>query len=124
MLLLLQASTASAFNLADLQLIAPELILSVIACVALVIEVILPYRQGKVTAYFSLAGIGLAAASLFALWSVNRDSLPLTGFYGMIRIDGFALQFLGNVKTVQIGEVDIENNDSRRRFKNRRKSLF
>src|SRR5260370_21801531 len=91
MLLLFQAN--SLFNLADLQLIAPELILAVIACVALVMEVILPYKHGKVTAYFSLIGIALACASLFLLWSGNRDALPLTGFYGMIRIDGFAIVF-------------------------------
>jgi len=93
MLLLFQANTI--FNLADLQLIAPELILSVIACVALVMEVILPYKHGKMTAYFSLIGIALAFASLFLLWSGNRDGLPLTGFYGMIRIDGFAFVFKG-----------------------------
>src|SRR6266851_7779038 len=91
MLLLFQ--TINAFNLNDLQMIAPELILSVIACVALVMEVILPYKHGKVTAYFSLIGIALAFASLFLLWSGNRDALPLTGFYGMIRIDGFAIVF-------------------------------
>src|SRR5713226_32106 len=91
MVLLFQ--TTSLFNLADLQLIAPELILSVIACVALVMEVILPYKHGKMTAYFSLIGIALAFASLFLLWSGNRDGLPLTGFYGMIRIDGFAIVF-------------------------------
>jgi NADH-quinone oxidoreductase subunit N len=95
MLLLLQTNAAGLFNLADLQMIAPELILSAIACVALVMEVILPYRHGKVTAYFSLIGIALAFASLVLLWSGNRDSLPLTGFYGMIRIDGFAIVFKG-----------------------------
>ena len=93
MLLLFQGNTL--FNLADLQMIAPELILSVVACVALVMEVILPYKHGKVTAYFSLIGIALAFASLILLWSGNRDSLPLTGFYGMIRIDGFAIVFKG-----------------------------
>ncbi len=95
LLLLLQTDAASLFNLADLQMIAPELILSVFACVALVMEVILPYKHGKVTAYFSLIGIALAFASLFLLWSGNRDGLPLTGFYGMIRIDGFAFAFKG-----------------------------
>jgi NADH-quinone oxidoreductase subunit N len=93
MLLLFQVNTL--FNLADLQMIAPELILSVIGCVALVMEVILPYKHGKVTAYFSLSGIALAFASLILLWSGNRDGLPLTGFYGMIRIDGFAFVFKG-----------------------------
>ena len=50
----------------DLQLIAPEIILAVTACVALVIEVILPYKLSKWTAHFSLAGIALALVSLGA----------------------------------------------------------
>ena len=89
----LQANTSALFNVADLQLIAPELILTVCACVALVMEVILPYRKSKVTAYFALVGIALAAASLGMQWWLVGSSLPLTGFYGMVRIDGFALLF-------------------------------
>src|SRR2546423_15305184 len=98
--LLLQ--TTSLFNVHDLQLIAPELILTVVACVALVIEVILPYKLSKWTAYFSLVGIGLALVSLGALFYsiggtfriANLQTLaPLDGFYGMVRIDGFALLF-------------------------------
>jgi len=57
---LLQANTTSLFNVADLQLIAPELILTLCACIALVMEVILPYRKSKLTAYFALIGIALA----------------------------------------------------------------
>ena len=59
-MLLLQANTTGLFNLADLQLIVPELILTVCACVALVMEVVLPYRKSKLIAYFSLVGIALA----------------------------------------------------------------
>src|SRR5438309_5261969 len=92
-MLLLQASTTALFNVADLQLIAPELILTVCACVALVMEVILPYRKSKVTAYFALIGIALAAASLGVQWWYSQNALPLDGFYGMVRIDGFALLF-------------------------------
>ena len=96
MMLLLQATTASTtelYSLRDLQLIVPELILTVCACVALVMEVILPYKKSKVTAYFSLAGIGLAAVSLGVQWYTTHLFLPLEGFYGMVRIDGFALLF-------------------------------
>ncbi len=88
----LQANTTALFNLADLQLIAPELILTFTACVALVMEVILPYRKTKLTAYFALAGIALAAVSLGLLWRANQG-IAVDGFYGMIRIDGFALLF-------------------------------
>jgi len=90
---LFQANTASLFNVTDLQLIAPELILTLCACVALVMEVVLPYRKSKAIAYFSLVGIGLAGLSLGIQWWYSADLLPLTGFYGMVRIDGFALVF-------------------------------
>src|SRR5687768_8317435 len=90
---LLQANTTSLINVADLQLIAPELILTACACVALIMEVILPYRKSKLTAYFSLIGVALAFISLGLQWWTMRTSLPLDGFYGMVRIDGFALLF-------------------------------
>jgi NADH-quinone oxidoreductase subunit N len=102
MLLFFQTSTSALFNVHDLQLIAPELILTAMACIALVMEVILPYKFGKWTAYFSLAGIGLALISLVALYQNLGGTLSLgklqnlsaiEGFYGMVRIDGFALLF-------------------------------
>jgi NADH-quinone oxidoreductase subunit N len=92
---LFQANTTSLISAADLQLIAPELILTACACVALVMEVILPYRKSKMTAYFSLVGVGLAFTSLFVQWWYMGASLPYDGFYGMVRIDGFALLFKG-----------------------------
>jgi len=92
-MLLLQANTTALFNSGDLQLIVPELILTVCACIALVMEVVLPYRKSKLIAYFSLVGIALAAVSLWVQFWANRDALPLDGFYGMIRIDGFAIVF-------------------------------
>ena len=89
---LLQPNATKLFSVSDLQLIAPELILTVCACIALVMEVILPYRKSKLIAYFSLIGVGLAMASLWVQFAAS-DSLPIDGFYGMIRIDGFALVF-------------------------------
>jgi NADH-quinone oxidoreductase subunit N len=101
MLFLFQATT-SLFNVADLQLIAPELIITVVACLALVIEVILPYKFSKWIAWFSLVGIAFALLSLGAQFvsmggTFNLARLqsvsPVDGFYGMVRIDGFALVF-------------------------------
>ena len=91
-MLLLQANSTGLFNLADLQLIIPELILTVCACLALVMEVVLPYRKSKLVAYFSLAGIALAAVSLVVQY-LSGTGVPIDGFYGMIRLDGFALVF-------------------------------
>jgi NADH-quinone oxidoreductase subunit N len=89
---LLQANATSLISVADLQLIAPELILTACACVALVMEVILPYRKSKLTAYFALAGVALAFISVVMQMGLG---LPADGFYGMVRIDGFALLFKG-----------------------------
>ena len=102
--MILALQSLSSFNTRDLQLIAPELILTVVACVVLVMEVVLPYRLSKWTAYFSLVGIALALVSLAALFfsvggSFRVSSIqaltPLDGFWGMVRIDGFALLFKG-----------------------------
>src|SRR5262245_44962702 len=93
---LLQANTNSLFNFNDLQLIVPELILTLCACVALVMEVVLPYRKSKLTAYFALSGVGVAFVSLVVQWWLlwyTSDALPVAGFYNMVRIDGFALLF-------------------------------
>ena len=89
---LLQANSTGLFNLGDLQLIVPELILTLCACLALVMEVVLPYRKSKLIAYFSLAGIALAAVSLVVQY-LSGTGVPIDGFYGMIRLDGFALVF-------------------------------
>jgi NADH-quinone oxidoreductase subunit N len=90
---LLQANTTELFSVRDLTLIAPELILTVAACVALVLEVVLPYRRSRWVGYFSLVGLALAAASVVVLWRTAGASFPLDGFYGMIRVDGFAVVF-------------------------------
>jgi NADH-quinone oxidoreductase subunit N len=92
---LFQANTTALLSVTDLQLIAPELILTVCACIALVMEVVLPYRKSKLTAYFSLVGVALAALSLGLQYWYSHDILPLDGFYGMVRIDGFAIVFKG-----------------------------
>jgi NADH-quinone oxidoreductase subunit N len=100
MLFLFQTSTI--LNYRDLQLIAPELIITIIACVTLVMEVILPYKLSKWTAYFSLGGVALALVSLGAQFlsmggTFRFSSLPtltpMDGFYGMVHVDGFALIF-------------------------------
>src|SRR5712692_2141788 len=100
MLVVLQIT--SLINVHDLQLIAPELILTAIACLVLVMEVILPYKLSKWTAYFSLAGIALALVSLGTQFvgmggtfkfSALQNLTAVNGFYGMVRIDGFSLVF-------------------------------
>src|SRR5215211_1971219 len=109
---LLQASPAALFDVADLKLIAPEIILSLCACVALVMEVVLPYRKGRWVGYFALGAAALAAASVCVLgWPLvsgflhevplvgryfaagSADAVVLSGFYGTVKVDGFAIVF-------------------------------
>lgn len=93
-MLLAQTSSAASSELlawSDLLLLAPELILAVCACAALVVEVVLPLRRSRLVARFALVSVVLAAASLVVMWQTNNTLLPLTGFYGMVRLDGFAL---------------------------------
>jgi NADH-quinone oxidoreductase subunit N len=111
----LQANTTALFSVTDLQLIAPELILTVCACIALAMEVVLPYRKSKLIAWFSLVGVALAGVSLGVQYWYTRDVLPLDGFYGMVRIDGFALIFksiflIGAAQAIAISTryLDIE----------------
>lgn len=92
-MMFLQANVTSTISSTDLQLIAPEMIITAFACVALVMEVILPYRKSKLTAYAALVGVALAFTSLALQWLFMGTSLPATGFYGMVRVDGFALLF-------------------------------
>src|ERR1700730_6604724 len=97
-----EVSGSALINVSDLQLIAPELILTMAACVVLVMEVILPYKFSKWTAYFALTGIAFAMVSLVAQFvsmggrfnlTALQNVTALDGFYGMVRIDGFALVF-------------------------------
>ncbi|MDT7543498.1 MAG: NADH-quinone oxidoreductase subunit [Acidobacteriota bacterium] len=113
---LLQANTTDLFAVRDLNLIVPELILTVAACVALVMEVMLPYKKSRLVGYFALLSIGLAAASLVTTWVAYGAGFPLTGFYGMVKIDGFAVVFqliflLGAALTIAISlrYLDIES---------------
>jgi NADH-quinone oxidoreductase subunit N len=93
---LLQASTTALFDVADLKLIAPELILTLCACVALVMEVVLPYRLSRWTGYFALIGLALAAVSVLVLgrpFLSGAGAPALSGFYGTLTVDGFAVVF-------------------------------
>lgn len=90
---LLDASTTALFELADLKLIAPELVLTICACVALVMDVLLPQRQRRWTGYFALASTALAAASVVVLGMSVWNGSALAGFYGTVKVDGFAVVF-------------------------------
>jgi NADH-quinone oxidoreductase subunit N len=76
------------------QFIMPEGILTLFACAALVLDVMLPRNRKRVVAWVSLAGVGFAFASLWILYSgIVTKGAPRTAFYEMIVLDSYAVVF-------------------------------
>jgi NADH-quinone oxidoreductase subunit N len=84
------------------QLITPEVILTLFACAALVLDVMLPREQKRVVAWVSLVGVGMSLISLLMMYfrvefshglSVTHNAAARTGFFDMIVIDDYALVF-------------------------------
>jgi NADH-quinone oxidoreductase subunit N len=76
------------------QFIMPEGILTLFACGALVLDVMLPRNSKRVVAWVSLAGVGFAFLSLWILYSgIVTKGAPRTAFYDMIVLDSYAVVF-------------------------------
>ena len=76
------------------QLIMPEVILTLFACAALVLDVMLPRDRKYVVAWVSLAGVGLSAVSLGGVYYyIVRGGLSQKGFFDMIVVDSYAVVF-------------------------------
>jgi len=76
------------------QFIMPEGILTVFACAALVLDVMLPRIQKRVVAWVSLAGTGFALISLWIMYSGIVSKGPSrTAFFEMIVLDSYAVVF-------------------------------
>src|SRR5438874_776924 len=90
---LLQASTTALFDVAELNLIAPEFTLTVCACVALEMSVLVPHDESRWTGYFALLDLALAALSVYVMgWPMlsGVDTTAMIGFYNTVKFDGFA----------------------------------
>jgi NADH-quinone oxidoreductase subunit N len=76
------------------QFIMPEIILTLFACAALVLDVMLPRNRKRTVAWVSLAGIGFSLVSLGLLYfDVVSRGEPRTAFYNMIVLDDYAVVF-------------------------------
>ncbi|MFY9608072.1 MAG: NADH-quinone oxidoreductase subunit N [Blastocatellia bacterium] len=76
------------------QFIMPEGILTLFACAALVLDVMLPRHRKRVVAWVSLAGVGFAAISLWILYNnVVTSGTPRTAFFDTIVLDNYAVVF-------------------------------
>jgi NADH-quinone oxidoreductase subunit N len=93
---MLMLQTPSFQELIDqaVQLIMPEMILTLFACAALVLDVMLPRERKKIVAWVSLAGVALSLVSLDLLYfGLVRKVGAQTGFYDMIVVDNYAVVF-------------------------------
>jgi NADH-quinone oxidoreductase subunit N len=86
------------------QYIMPEIILTVFACAALILDAMLPRDRKKVVAWVSLAGIGFALVSLLILssnvlgfdfrhFTFGNVGAPRTAFFDMIVLDTYGVVF-------------------------------
>lgn len=76
------------------QFIMPEAILTLFACGALVLDVMLPRNKKRVVGWVSLAGVGLALFSLGILYfNIVSKGTPRTAFFDMIVLDSYAAVF-------------------------------
>src|SRR5258708_18769878 len=94
MLALLQSPDLQAVTHDTVQLIMPEVILTLFACAALVLDVMLPRNSKRVVAWVSLVGVGAALVSLFIMYAgMAATSAPHIGFFKMIVVDNYAVVF-------------------------------
>jgi NADH-quinone oxidoreductase subunit N len=95
MLALLQAATDfSSIVQQATQFLMPEGILTLFACAALVLDVMLPRNRKKVVSVVCLGGLALSFASLLILYfTIVSKSAARTAFFDMIVLDSYALVF-------------------------------
>ncbi|MEK6408358.1 MAG: NADH-quinone oxidoreductase subunit N [Acidobacteriota bacterium] len=90
----MQATDFQTIALQAAQFIMPEGILTLFACAALVLDVMLPRNRKRVVAWVSLAGVGFAFVSLWILYTeIVTKGAPRTAFYDMIVLDNYAVVF-------------------------------
>lgn len=90
----MQATDFQTIALQATQFIMPEGILTLFACAALVLDVMLPRSRKGFVAWVALAGVGLSFVSLWMLYAdIVSKGNPRTAFYDMIVLDTYAVVF-------------------------------
>ncbi|MFY9554059.1 MAG: NADH-quinone oxidoreductase subunit N [Blastocatellia bacterium] len=90
----MQATDFETIALQAVQLIMPEGVLTLFACAALILDVMLPRNSKRVVGWVSLAGVAFAFGSLWILYSgIVVKGAPRTAFFDMIVLDSYAVVF-------------------------------
>jgi len=80
-------------NIESLAYFSPEIVLVVFAAAVIILDLFVKNRDSESTAYLSLIGLGCALVAIIVTNSVLDTNEPISLFFGMIRLDGFAVFF-------------------------------
>ncbi len=80
-------------NIESLAYFAPEILLVVFAAAVIILDLLIKNRESEKVAYLSLVGLGCSLVAIFITNSVFDTNEPIPLFFGMIRLDRFAVFF-------------------------------
>ena len=80
-------------NIESLAYFSPEIVLVVFAAAVIILDLLVKNRESEKTAYLSLVGLGCALVAIIVTHSTLGTDESKNLFWGMIRLDGFAVFF-------------------------------
>ena len=80
-------------NIQSLAYFTPEILLVVFAAAVIILDLLIKNRESQKTAYLSLIGLGCALVAIVITNSFSDANEAKNLFWGMIRLDGFAVFF-------------------------------
>ena len=80
-------------NIESLLYFIPEILLVVFAAAVIILDLIVRDRESDKVAYLALVGLGCALLAILISNSIINTSEPIDLFFGMIRLDKFAIFF-------------------------------
>ena len=80
-------------NIESLLHFSPEILLVVFAAAVIILDLFVKNRESQKVAYLSLVGLGCTLVAILVTNSVFGTNEPISLFFGMIRLDKFAVFF-------------------------------
>ena len=80
-------------NIESLLHFTPEILLVVFAAAVIILDLLVKNRESQKVAYLSLVGLGCTLVAILVTNSVLGTNEPISLFFGMIRLDKFAVFF-------------------------------
>ncbi len=80
-------------NIESLAYFSPEILLVVFAAAVIIADLLIKNRESELVAYISLVGLGCSLVAILITNSLINSNEPIPLFFGMIRLDGFAVFF-------------------------------